>query len=117
MKKYSYLKKYINNKDSHPCNSFSTRVSDIQINEAEQRLGFSFPNSLKEFWLEIGCGVFNKSINGIEAYDYANLILSPKEIADIILLKEESGLIIPEALDYLKKEDIPFFEIGDSVSF
>ncbi|WP_375333416.1 SMI1/KNR4 family protein [Candidatus Tisiphia endosymbiont of Xenochironomus xenolabis] len=122
MGKYDYLKKYINNsKAKHPRNSF-TKVNLQDIEYAEDRLGFQLPKSLKEFWVEIGSGVLNKSINGNEAFDYANYIFFPQQIADIMLLKEKSDYILPEAVEYIeegyiKDDDVIFFEVADMSSF
>ena len=122
MEKYGYLKKYINNnKAKAPRNSFSI-ITAQDIKNAENKLGFEFPNHLKEFWLEIGSGVLNKSLNGLEAFDYANFILPPKQIADIMLLKDDSEFVIPGLSEYfeegyIKDDDIIFFEIGDMSSF
>jgi hypothetical protein len=41
--------------------------------------------------------------------------MSPDQIADIILLKEESGLILPGAP--MVEDAIPFFEIADCYDF
>jgi hypothetical protein len=122
MGKYDYLKQYINNSTAPaPRNSF-TRVALQDIKNAEERLGFEFPKSLKEFWLEIGSGVINKAINGKDAFYHANYIFRPDEIADIMLLREESDYILPEAAEYIgkgyiKDNDIIFFEIADMSSF
>lgn len=118
MGKYDYLKKYINNSaEKHPRNSFSRVVSIKDIEKAEDSLGFELTLALKEFWLEIGSGCINKAINGADAYYYANQILTPSEVADIILLREDSGYMLPEYAVLMEEGDIPFFEIGDSSDF
>ena len=43
--------------------------------------------------------------------------MDPTSIADIILLKEESGLILPDAAEYMDEDEMPFFEVGDLSSF
>ena len=53
---------------------------------------------------------------------YVNYIFSPEQIADIMLLREESDYILPEAVEYIeegyiKDDDIIFFEVGDMSSF
>ncbi|WP_425363837.1 SMI1/KNR4 family protein [Candidatus Tisiphia endosymbiont of Hybos culiciformis] len=122
MKRYNYLEKFINNSNTPaPRNSF-TKTNFQDVKNAEDKLGFEFPESLKIFWLEIGSGVLSKSINGNSALCYANYILRPNEIADIMILKEESDYILPEAVEYIeegyiKSNDIIFFEIGDMSSF
>jgi hypothetical protein len=85
-------------------------------------LDFEFPKSLKEFWEEIGYGFFHSDITGEKVASGSDRLMSPDQIADIILLKEESGLILPEAVEYMTDGyvgdgDILFFEIGDMSSF
>lgn len=116
MKKYEYLKKFIADKPGGSPNWFGIITSE-EIKEAEIRLGFEFPKSLKEFWLEVGYGFFKVSINGLINKDHVNRLCSPDQIADILLLKEESLLITDEGVEYLDKEDIPFFELADMASF
>lgn len=119
MSKYNYLKKYINNNAIPPRNRFSP-VTKNQIDTAENRLGFNLPIALKEFWLEIGKGTLYISYKEERGW-LNNYIYSPKEIADIILLKEESNLILPEAVEYfdegyidISKGEIVFFEVVGS---
>lgn len=121
MEKYEYLKKYINNEGIPPRNWF-TKVEVGSIDTAEKKIGFKFPNSLRNFWLEIGYGCLCVSLNSRQTIDHTNTILSPTEIVDITLLKEESGLILPEAVEYIEEgyiseTDIIFFEIADLSSF
>ena len=121
MGKYDYLKKYINNNADEPAHNYFSAVTIQEIEEAESNLGFLFPQALKEFWLEIGAGRLTSSINGAKAINN-NLIFSPDAIADIMLLKEESEYILPEAVKYIetgyiKENDIIFFDIGDLSSF
>jgi len=116
--KYDYLKKYINNKEKSPANRFDILPSNY-INDAEQRLGYKFPNQLKEFWQQVGGGSLCVS-NSAEASGLDNLIMGPGDIADIILDKkrsQESGLILYYVYDYLEPNDMPFFAIGDSSDF
>lgn len=119
--KYNYLQKYIENKQSKGSYNYFQAISTKEIIAEEQRLGFSFPTALKEFWLEIGCGFLQSTPNNVgkATIDHNNRIMDPTSIADIILLKEESGLILPWMLEYyeegyLTDEDIPFFEIQTS---
>lgn len=123
MGKYSYLKKYIDNSAPPPRNRFRL-ITQEEIDIAEKRLGFKFPDSLKEFWLEAGEGTLYVTQKGDVAFNFNNIIYSPKEIADIILLKEDSLLILPDVVEYfdegyinISKGEIIFFEIGDSSSF
>jgi hypothetical protein len=121
-KKYGYLNKYIHCRKDRPYDNWFGSIAQDTVKVAEQRLGFEFPVSLKEFWEEIGFGVFRSSLSGHKTMDHTNRIMGPSSIADIILLKEESGLILPEAVEYMTDGyvgdgDILFFEIGDMSSF
>ena len=125
MGKYDYLKKYIGAEHyGKPGNSFYS-VSEKEIEEEEQRLEFKFPDQLREFWLEIGCGCLRTGAKGeLNEYKQTNCILRPQSIADIILLDQddENQPALPEFTNkylegYLTKYDIPFLEIGDSTSF
>ena len=121
MEKYQYLKKYINGEVNYLINRFSTVLPE-EISKAEKKIGFNFPDSLKDFWLKIGSGRLDNSINGINAFDYNNIIFGPGEIADIILLKEESDYILPEVVEYfdegyIGERDIIFIDIADMSSF
>lgn len=116
MEKYNYLKKYINNKTLQSHRNFFGLITLEEINEAESRLGFVLPNNLKEFWRIIGYGALTTSHNK-EKTIHNNRILFPEQVADIIILKEDSGYILPEYADLLQEGDIPFFDIGDSSDF
>ena len=126
-KKYQYLEEYIGPHD-HAVkvwqeNSFLPVISK-DIKEVERKTGIHFPESLKKFWLNIGCGnlTVGKESDKEHEYYHANCILSPEQIADIMLLKDESEFVIPGLSEYfeegyIKDDDIIFFEIGDMSSF
>jgi hypothetical protein len=117
--KFSYLKQFVDQgKEEYALfeNCFWSLDGKSSIRDAEERLGFDFPIALKEFWLEIGYGFLQTSNSG-ESTGLDNHIFRPKDIADILLLKEESGLILPEAVEYMPPDEMPFFEIGDMSSF
>jgi hypothetical protein len=123
MVKYDYLKKYVVEKSpGAEINSFY-KVEDEEIKNAEEKLGYKFPEELKEFWREIGSGLFRSSVpeKGITQKDWVNALLYPSEIATILLEGAESELILPEAYERfegLRSEgDFIFFEIADSSSF
>ncbi len=123
MKKYEYLRKYCNQNKVIGLgeNGFGLLLDPNLIEASEERLGFEFPSELKEFWREIGSGVLRASINSPEHYRCAhdNAILGPTSIANILLSNPDSPdcPVIPEFYDMLEPGDMPFFEIGDSVSF
>jgi hypothetical protein len=118
--KYSYLKK-------KGTGNYFAPVTIQKILEAEKLVGFQFPTSLKEFWLEIGCGFFRVNIRGICCEYFNNEIMHPSMVANVILRKDlsddyeealNSTIILSDVLDdYLEKDDIPFFEIADSSDF
>jgi hypothetical protein len=121
MGKYDYLRKFINSTPDEPHRNYFGLITNEEIKEAEKRLGFDFPISLKEFWLEIGYGTLTTSINYTKSINN-NRIFYPEQIADIMLLREESDYILPEAVEYInagyiKDDDIIFFEVGDMSSF
>lgn len=120
--KFAYLKKYVDQGKYHIDTRYENclwSLDDInEIVESEKRLGFEFPSQLKEFWVEIGRGSLPNPHDLKDDFVAAhnNHIFRPKDIADIILLKEESGLILPWLLDYynegyLTEDDVPFFEV------
>jgi len=120
MEKYGYLKKYINfnNFDGkRPYNWFEA-ISLQEIIEAEKKIGFRFPESLKEFWWKIGRGSLPNPSNLDDDFiaTHFNHILRPSDIASIIL-EEEDAPILPFVREYFQEGDIPFFEIGDSSNF
>lgn len=120
--KFAYLKRYANQKKEHyniSENCFWSLDNIEEIIESEKRLGFEFPQALKAFWRNIGYGYLESTDPklGKLTMDHHNKIIRPKEIADILLLKEESGLILPEAVEYMDPDEMPFFEIGDMSSF
>ena len=124
MGKYDYLKKYmdIEGKSSAEENSFYS-ITEDNIKEEENRIGFCFPKELKEFWRELGCGFFRASTpeKNISQKDWVNRLLPPEDIASILLEGSESELMVAPAYELyqgLKREgDFPFFEIGDSYDF
>jgi hypothetical protein len=123
MAKYNYLKKYVSQAKTIGLgeNGFGLLLDPHLIEASEKRLGFEFPSELKEFWREIGPGVLRAAVNSPENYRCAhnNTILDPYEIANILLSDPDSPdcPVIYEFYDMLEPGDMPFFEIGDSVSF
>ena len=73
---YEYLKKYIN-VDSNGKHRFF-KVEEGDIEQAEKRMGFEFPNCIKEFYREIGYGFIGKDPN------FYNRIMHPNDIADFV---------------------------------
>lgn len=131
MTKYDYLKRYINKPYESPsCHNYFGRVTAEEIMQVENKVNFKFPESLKEFWLEIGSGAIKQTINGVVDRSCNNYICSPTQIADLMyIMSKEDGYLdegelpeltvfmTPEACEYFEEGDLPFFEIGDSSSF
>jgi hypothetical protein len=119
MGKYDYLKKYVNKSVSNGKeNSFYT--FDLKrIENCERKLGYTFPEELKEFWMEIGYGFFRSSVpeKGINQNDWTNRLATPDDIMEILLEGAESELITETGLDLLDEGALPFFEVSDSTSF
>lgn len=122
-KKYEYLEKYITKNWPKKRviqlgeNAFH-ETFESEIEEAEKRIQFEFPKALKEFWLEIGCGRMQASEPSVRKTrgHWANEILEPKLVADLILGEGESGSME----DSSTREDfedipniIPFFYLGN----
>lgn len=112
--KYHYLAEYIDNESQWPANWFC-KFSDAEIEKEEKRLGFNFPDQLKDFWKEIGYGFLKTGTIGDTAKHCINRIMHPTQIADIICLKENSRLILPGV--FIVEGAIPFFEISDLDDF
>ena len=73
---YEYLKKYINVDSSKQHRFF--KVEEGEIERAEKRMQFEFPNCIKEFYREIGYGFIAKNPN------FYNRIMHPDDIADYV---------------------------------
>ncbi|MBE7127455.1 SMI1/KNR4 family protein [Bacillus mycoides] len=85
----------------------------LQENEfivAEERLGFAFPNELRNFYLEVGYG-FIKGNN----VDAINRIMDPDTIADITL-REGIYEFDPDLEGIYEEEDkLVFYEVNEGV--
>jgi hypothetical protein len=114
---FSYLKKFklqegeksvLNRNNFYP-------VSETEINEAENRLGFQFPSELRFFFLKIGCGFLKSDHNGLRQNTYTNRIIDPESIADILLEGVDSGQLHPDA--FFLEGEMPFFEVSNMAHF
>lgn len=120
IEQYSYLKPYTVQHDHIVktwCENSFFPVTQGEIIVAEKRLGYALPRPLVTFWLEIGCGYLTTPHCAPVDYEceFKNRVLSPDQVADIILLKEDSGYILPEVPMF--EGAIPFFEIADMYDF
>ena len=118
LRKYNYLKQFIPGGNGINDNWF-VPVKEEEIAASEKRLGCKFPSQLRDFYLEIGTGCLRSPITPLPAYQFHgdNEILRPSIIADILLLRHDSGYISQDVLDVMEPGDLPFFHIGDSSSF
>ena len=119
---YGYLKKFVNpyGRTIQIWNeNIFISLEEEDIIKAENRLGFSFPEQLRQFYLEIGCGNLTTPENPPLDYKFygENEILSPDAVAEIVTLPHNSGYISAEALDYMEPGDLPFFHVRDSCNF
>lgn len=88
-------------------------VSQSDIAEAEIRLKRLFPDELKAFFGEIGCGFLKagKADLSRTSFNYLNRFLDPGEIADICLGEDED--MAPS--EGFAADELPFFEIADQL--
>lgn len=110
---FSWLKKYscidddfVNNR--HKYKHKFTPIGSGEIAEQEKRMRRQFPRELKEFYNQIGYGVF-----GVNDCTYLNYLLPPRDVADSVL---EEGIF--EYNDFLDEIDMEtkmiFFDTGDN---
>lgn len=127
--KYEYFRKYMRTeyKTNEPVeigkNNLFYPVSVIDIENAEAKMGASFPSQLKQFYLKIGFGYLTTPHNAGKEYDFysSNLILPPNSAACFFkgqLCDDwEQYYMAETAYELLQPGDLPFFEISDSSSF
>ena len=86
------------------------KLQENELMVAEERLGFAFPNELKNFYLEVGYG-FIKGNN----VDSINRIMDPDTIADITL-REGIYEFDPDLEGIYEEEDkLVFYEVNEGV--
>lgn len=99
---YEYLKNYVES-NVDEMNLFF-KVTEEEIEHAEERMKFKFPNGIKIFYKEIGYGFLGRNAN------YINRIMAPDDIADYVC-----GSDIYEYVEkYIYSEDeLVFMHIAD----
>lgn len=113
-KKFKYLEPYIDIDDTVSNKFISLILADVE--QEESRLGFKFPEQLREFYLGIGYGFFSHTHDRKIIQDcHANRLMDPTSVADIYLLGYDSGQILPSV--NIKPGYLPFFEVGDGDVF
>ncbi|HDR7785351.1 MULTISPECIES: SMI1/KNR4 family protein [Bacillus] len=86
------------------------KLQENELIVAEKRLGFAFPNELRNFYLEVGYG-FIKGNN----VDAINRIMDPDTIADITL-REGIYEFDPDLEGIYEEEDkLVFYEVNEGV--
>lgn len=106
---FSYLKPYVNNPSPIRKNIFYS-VPIEHILEAEGQLGYPFPSQLKEFYQQIGYGVFRHNYDYSHTINPSNRLIDPNSIAAIKLEGFESGQIKPDV--EFEADELPFFEVS-----
>ncbi|MEB2275515.1 SMI1/KNR4 family protein [Bacillus sp. ILBB4] len=84
-------------------------VSEQEILQAEDKMGFRFPNDLRKLYVDVGYGFIQESSNTA-----INRIMGPKTVADVKLRK---GMFECDSdLEELDEEDkLIFFEVNEGV--
>jgi hypothetical protein len=100
-----------------------TPVSEDEIKEAEELLGFPFPDELRNFYKNIGYGSLAIPPNAPKDYvcSVSNEILPPFIVANfakgILRWEGQHSWMAEPTYEFMEPGDLPFFEIGDSSSF
>lgn len=86
-------------------------VADNEVEEAESRMGLTFPSDLQAFFTEVGSGFWAQGTADAEwDRSLVNRILSPSQVADMVC--DEQNVWRPS--EGFPKGVIPFFDIGDN---
>ena len=109
MGEFDYLKRFVSREESSHPNWF-TPLGESVVAEAEGRIGFRFPPSLRSFYLEIGSGFLAANEAGDRKTTSVNRFLTPGEVADLYL--GDSTLMPPEGF---RRNDLPIFEVGNDL--
>jgi hypothetical protein len=106
---FDYLKRFVSKEESSHPNWF-TPLDESAVAEAEGRIGFRFPPSLRSFYLEIGSGFLATNEAGDKKTTSVNRFLTPAEVADLYL--GDSELMPPEGFE---AGELPVFEVGSDL--
>ena len=79
-------------------------VTIDEINSAENQMNKQFPDSIKQFYLEVGWGFFED-----ESKSFINLLMSPSDIADFYCAK--GNYVYAEEREFLEENEFVFFEV------
>ncbi len=106
---FDYLKPYVIGREFENSDEKHVfyKVDREDIKNAEKRMLIEFPKELKLFFEEIGYGFF---------YDkdecFTDVIMKPQDIADYRC--GEGNYYYAEERDFLKEEDLVFFEVDSN---
>lgn len=109
MSEFDYLKRFVSKDESDHSNWF-TPLAESAVDEAEERIGFRFPASLRSFYLEIGSGFLAANEAGDKKTTSVNRFLTPGEVADLYLA--DSELMPPDGFE---PGELPIFEVGSDL--
>ena len=74
------------------------------IDSAEKQMKRQFPESIKQFYLNVGWGFFED-----ESKSFINLLMSPSDIADFYCAK--GNYVYAEEREFLEEYEFVFFEV------
>ena len=110
MANFDYLRRYVS-RESPPTRNWFMPVSEDEIRAAEQRMGMSFPDALRQFYLEVGSGFLRATEGEKRVTANVNRILDPAEAAALRLGEVEGSA----PLEGFEEGDVPVFEVGDQL--
>ena len=88
-------------------------VTEEELSQAEALLSMRFPEELRKFYLEVGCGTL-----GNDDPDFRNEIMHPVEAAKLKLGLDFYANMYQEDLDYYTAPDVfPFFDLGGEADY
>ncbi len=122
---YSFLENYVCRNYGGPRTKLNSNIfyeiSEKEIREGENILGFPFPSELRQFYQEIGTGFLTTPYNPLPSYTFSgsNEILQPLAVAHFgkgeLEWEGQQDWISPTFVeDFLEPGDLPFFDIADS---
>lgn len=112
MKSFSSFAKYItekNNPSSAKHNLYA--LEEQSVRSAEARMDICFPEALREFYLEIGYGFFNRG-----SHSRFNRLIDPESVADI-RLREDIYEYDPDLEIYDDVTQLVFYEVVEGLYF
>lgn len=110
MSDFSFLKNYVLSEgdvSAHQMKHSFYALDNYDVESAQERIGFKFPNELKEFYTQIGYGfICNTTKKGV------NRLMDPSSIADF-RLGEGIYEYDPDREVYNNNKLLVFFEVAE----